>query len=257
LPAVIESLRDSKLVLTLAATGALLAFNWTIWIGAVASNRLVEASLGYYITPLFSVAFGVLVLGEALSMLRVFAVMLGTAAVIVQGIALGQMPWIALWLAGSFGVYGYLRKTAKAGALEGVLIETALIAPFALAYLLFVEATADGAFLAGRPYVDALLVFSGVVTAVPLTLFSAGARRIRLTTLGFLQYLSPSITLLLATLGFGEPFTFVHAISFGCIWLALAILALEGVPEKLRRRRAAPRRSRSLPPASPRPDTGP
>jgi chloramphenicol-sensitive protein RarD len=234
--ATLAHLRNRKLVLTLAATGALLTANWAVWIGAVAADRLVEASLGYYITPLISVALGTLALGERLSTPRILAVVLATGAVVVQTIALGQLPWIALWLAASFGLYGYLRKTAKIGALEGVFLETALLAPVAVARLIFVEFTTGGSFLAGRLHIDALLIFSGVVTAVPLTLFSAGARRIRLTTLGFLQCLSPSITLALATIGFGEPFTYVHATSFGCIWLALLLLTLEGVPERIRRR---------------------
>jgi chloramphenicol-sensitive protein RarD len=245
--AVLRTLRDRKLLATLAATGTLLAVNWGIWIDAVESDQLVEASLGYYITPLISIALGVVLLGEKMNALRRFAVLLGLVAVLVQTAAIGRLPWIALALAASFGLYGYLRKTASIGALDGVFVESALLAPVALIALAAAGAAGTGAFYAGDFTIDTLLVLSGPVTASPLILFSAGARGMRLSTLGFLQYLSPSITLVLATLAFGEPFTLVHAASFGCIWLALALLALEKLPEKIRRRRDGRRRSASLP----------
>jgi chloramphenicol-sensitive protein RarD len=188
LRAVLRALRDLTLVLTLAATGTLLAVNWGIWIGAVESDRLVEASLGYYITPLFSISLGVLLLGESMSPLRKLAVVLGIVAVIVQAAALGRFPWIALTLAVSFGIYGYLRKTANIGALEGVFAESALLSPFALAYIVYAGSAGAGAIFAGNSGIDLLLFLSGLVTALPLVLFSAGARRMRLSTMGFLQY---------------------------------------------------------------------
>ena len=257
LRAVLGSLRDRRLLLTLAATGTLLGVNWVVWIGAVESNQLVEASLGYYITPLISIALGIVLLGEKMSRLRILAIVIAGGAVVAQTLALGRVPWIALTLAMTFGLYGYLRKTAKIGALDGVFAESALLAPVVLAWLILAGARGEGAFLSGSVTIDLLLLLSGPVTAIPLALFSASARRMRLSTMGFLQYLSPSITLLLATFVFGERFTLVHAISFGCVWIALSLLSLEGVPEKLRRRRGGRRRWPWLRPASPPPGTGP
>jgi chloramphenicol-sensitive protein RarD len=220
--------RTPKLLGTLAFTGILISINWSLFIYCVATNQLVEASLGYYLTPLLSMALGVFLFGERMSRVRLAGVGLAAVAVTVQAIAFGHVPWIGLTLALSFGFYGFFRKAAPVDAMDGLLVETALLFPFALALVLYWSRTEPGAFPAPPLLRNALLVGAGPVTAIPLALFAAGARRIRLTTLGFLQYLSPTITLLLATLAFHEQFSRTDAISFVFVWGALVIVALEG-----------------------------
>ena len=220
--------RLPKLIATLALTSVLISANWLIYIYCVASHQLVEASLGYYIVPLLSIALGVFLLGEKMSRLRLFAVGLAAIAVIVKTVEVGRAPWIALVLALSFGFYGFFRKRAPVEALDGLTIETLLLFPFTVALVLYWTITGTGSFTLDHPLTDGLLVFGGPLTAVPLAMFAAGARRIRLTTLGFLQYLSPSITLSVAVFGFGEAFTKSDAITFGCVWAALILVAVEG-----------------------------
>jgi chloramphenicol-sensitive protein RarD len=225
---IITIIRTPRLVGMLALTGFLVSLNWTVYIYCVASRQLVEASLGYYINPLISIALGVLLFGEHMSRLRLIAVLLATLAVAVKAVSLGHFPWIAPVLALSFGFYGYFRKLAPVDALDGLLIETGIILPVSGALLLYWYAIGTAAFPSSHWTRDALLIGAGPVTAIPLALFAAGARRIRLSTLGFLQYLSPSITLLLAIFGFDERFTRLDALAFGCVWFALVLVALEG-----------------------------
>jgi chloramphenicol-sensitive protein RarD len=220
--------RQPKLIATLMLTSVLISANWLIYIYCVSSHQLVEASLGYYIVPLLSIALGVFLLGEKMSGLRLFAVALAAVAVVVKTIEVGRAPWISLALALSFGFYGFFRKRAPVEAMDGLTIETLLLFPFTLALVLYWSATGTSAFTRHHPLTDGLLIFAGPLTAVPLAMFAAGARRIRLTTLGFLQYLSPSITLTLAVFGFGEAFTRNDGITFGCVWAALILVAAEG-----------------------------
>lgn len=254
LASVIESVRDRRLLVTLFVSGLLIAFNWGIYIWAVDANELVQTSLGYYITPLVTIALGVVFLGEKMSAMRRSAVILGLVAVGLQTAAAGDFPGVAVALALAFGVYGYLRKTARIGALEGVFVEAALLFPFMAAFVGYWSATGTGALFRQGWLTDFLLIFSGPLTALPLVLFAAGARRMRLTTVGFLQYLAPTITLAVATLVFREPFTVVHAVTFACVWTALLLLALDGTPARIRTRirnaRNARQKSVSLPPAS-------
>jgi chloramphenicol-sensitive protein RarD len=228
-------LRSPRLLGMLALTGFLISANWTVYIYCVATRQLVEASLGYYINPLISIALGVLFFGERMSRLRLAAVVLATLAVAVKAVSLGHFPWIAPVLALSFGFYGYFRKLAPVDALDGLLVETGIVLPIAAALLIYRSVMGMAAFPSTDWSRDALLIGAGPITAVPLALFAAGARRIRLSTLGFLQYLSPSITLLLAIFGFGEPFTRFDALAFGCVWAALVLVALEGRMARVRR----------------------
>lgn len=221
-------LRSRELMSTLVLTSLLISGNWTIFIYCVATNQLVEASLGYYLTPLLSMALGVFLFGERMSRLRLLGVALAAIAVAVQAAGFGHFPWIGLSLAFSFGFYGFFRKKAPVDSMDGLLIETALLFPFTLMLVAYWSMTEPGAFPSSNLLKDALLIGAGPVTAVPLAMFASGARRIRLSTLGFLQYLSPSITLLLATFGFHERFSRVDAASFGFVWLALIVVALEG-----------------------------
>jgi chloramphenicol-sensitive protein RarD len=225
---IVAILRTPRLVGMLALTGFLISVNWTVYIYCVASRQLVEASLGYYINPLISIALGVLLFGEHMSRLRLVGVLLATLAVAVKAVSLGHFPWIAPVLALSFGFYGYFRKLAPVDALDGLLIETWMVLPFSVALLVYWYVIGSAAFPSPNGTRDALLIGAGPITAIPLALFAAGARRIRLSTLGFLQYLSPSITLLLVIFGFGERFTRLDALAFGCVWFALVLVALEG-----------------------------
>jgi chloramphenicol-sensitive protein RarD len=221
--------RNLKLLGTLALTSVLISINWGLYIWCIASEQLVEASLGYYINPLVSIALGVFLLGERMTTLRLAAVGLAAAAVLIQTFTLGHFPWIAVTLAFSFGFYGYFRKTAEIESVEGLLIETALLFPIVGGLIAVWAVDGTGAFPTPDWLTNVLLVIAGPLTALPLVLFSAGARRVRLSTMGFLQYLSPSITLVLATVWWGEPFTVLHAITFGLIWLALALISAESL----------------------------
>jgi chloramphenicol-sensitive protein RarD len=224
----ITVLRTSRLMKALAASGVLISANWTIYIYCVETHRLVEASLGYYLTPLVSIALGVVLLGEKVSRLRLAAIALATMAVVVQAVALGSLPWIAPALALTFGFYGYVRKLTPVDSLDGLTIETCLLLPITVPLLAFWAVQGTAAFPSAVFSRDAMLTATGPLTAVPLVMFAAGARRIRMTTLGFLQYLSPTITLLVATLILGEPFTQANLITFGFVWSALVLVALEG-----------------------------
>jgi chloramphenicol-sensitive protein RarD len=193
--------------------------------------------LGYYLTPLVSIGLGVVLLGEKVSRLRLAAIGLATLAVVVQAFELGTVPWVAPALALSFGFYGYMRKLTPVDALDGLTVETVLLLPVTLAVLGAFAVQGSGAFDLAHPVRDLLLIGGGPITLVPLVLFAAGARRIRMTTLGLLQYLSPSLTLIVATVLMHETFTRVDAITFACVWSALALTAVEG--RVLRDRRAA------------------
>ncbi len=220
--------------LAVLATGAtLIGFNWLLYIWAVTHGHIVDASLGYYLNPLVNVLLGIVVLRERLSRRQALAVSLAALGVSVLTVSHGRLPWIALALAGSFGLYGLVRKTVQADALVGLLWETALLAPLAILFLSFLAARGSGAFAEGSLLVSLLLALGGAVTVVPLLLFALGARALPLSTLGFVQYVSPSLQFLLGVFVYHEPFGAAHAVSFAFIWTALALLSLE------MRRRAA------------------
>jgi chloramphenicol-sensitive protein RarD len=224
----------------LAGSAVLIALNWLLYVWAVVHDQVVEASLGYFINPLVNVLLGVLVLGEHLSRAQRVAVALAAAGVAILTLGHGRLPWIALALAISFGLYGLARKTVGADAVVGLLWETGLLAPLAVAWLVSLQARGIGAFGPAHPGPSALLALGGAVTAVPLVLFAQGARSLPLSTVGLLQYLSPSIQFLLAVLVFREPFTAAHAATFACIWAALGVLTWD-LRRRLRHERAAAR----------------
>jgi chloramphenicol-sensitive protein RarD len=224
---IIESLRDKRLLATLMLTGILIAFNWGVMVWAVSAGQLVQAAFGYFINPLANIALGVLLLGERLSLLRWVAVVLAIAAVVAQTVALGAFPVIAVALGLSFSFYGYFRKTANIGGLDGVFVEAMLLLPFGLVLVFFWQASGQAAFLNENPYTDILLILCGPVTALPLILFSTAARQVRLSTIGFLQYIGPTIGLLVAVFVLQEDFTLVHALTFGCVWCALLLLVFD------------------------------
>ncbi len=208
-----------------ALTGVLLAINWLVYIWANNNGHIVEASLGYFITPLVNVVLGMVFLHERLRPVQWVAVSTATAGVLYLLLNSGGLLWISLTLALSFGFYGLLRKTAKLGSLPGLTVEMAVLLLPALAYALFLQFSGRAAFGHESITVTLLLAFSGVVTAVPLLLFAAGARRVTLTSLGVLQYIAPTMQFLIGVLLYGERFTTHRVIGFSIIWLALVIYA--------------------------------
>jgi chloramphenicol-sensitive protein RarD len=229
-------LRDPRSLLRSVASACLLGGNWYTYIWAVNAGHVVDSSLGYFINPLLSVLLGVLFLGEHLRLWQGLAVGFALAGVFFLTVAYGAFPWIALTLAGTFGVYGLLRKTASLGSLEGLALETGLLSLPTLAYLVLLESERSGAFVHAGPATSALLVGAGVVTAFPLLLFGYAARRVTLATVGILQYMAPTLQFLLGVLVYAEPFNQRRLIGFAAIWVALAIYSVEGLIVERKRR---------------------
>jgi chloramphenicol-sensitive protein RarD len=223
-----DVLRQPRVLGAFAVSALLLSANWLTYIWAVTHDHVIDASLGYFITPLVNVLLGYTVLHERLRVMQWTAVALAAAGVLWLALQGGQLPWIALVLACSFGGYGLMRKTAALGALEGLALETMLLAPAAFALLAWAASQGTSSFPASSGLVNVLLVGIGPVTAIPLLLFAAGARRIRLTTLGLLQYLAPSIQFVLGVWLFHEAFTPARLVGFCLIWAALVIYSAEG-----------------------------
>jgi len=230
------ALGSPRMLAMAALTAALITINWSVYVWAIAVDRTVETALGYYINPLVSVVVGAVFLGERLSRLQMVAVGLATVAVIVLTVDGGTLPWVSLALAFSFAAYGFFRKTLPIGPSQGFLLEVLILSVPALGYVFYLEATGQGHFAAGAWQDTALLLCCGPVTAVPLLLFAFGAKLLRLSTLGIMQYIAPTMVFLIAVLIFHEPFGLVQAIAFALIWAALAIYswpmlrALSGSP---------------------------
>ncbi|MCA9919144.1 MAG: EamA family transporter RarD [Anaerolineales bacterium] len=211
------------------ASAALLALNWFVYIWGVNAGHIVETSLGYFINPLVSVLMGVFFLGESLRRGQWVAIALAGLGVIYLTVRFGALPWISLTLATSFALYGLIRKTAPLGSLEGLSLETALMFFPAFGYLVYLEWTGTAAFGHIDIFTTGLLAFAGVATAVPLLLFAAGARRIKLATVGILQYIAPTFQFLIGVLIYHEPFTTDRLIGFSIIWLALLLYSGENI----------------------------
>jgi chloramphenicol-sensitive protein RarD len=229
-----QVLRQSRILLTLLATSALILANWLIYIYAINNNQLVESSLGYFINPLVNVLLGVLFLRERPRLWQWVAIGLAAAGVAYLTLNYGRLPWIALGLAVSFAFYALLKKTAVLPALEGLFAETAILALPLTIYLIVLEGSGVGTFGHTTWQIDALLMLAGVVTALPLLLFSAGARRVPMTLLGILQYISPTIQFAIGIALYHEPFSQSQLVGFSFIWIALAIFTLEGSVERRR-----------------------
>ncbi|MGV8996528.1 MAG: EamA family transporter RarD [Parvibaculaceae bacterium] len=230
-------LRNPRMMAMLCITATIIGSNWLVFIWAVNSGRILETSLGYFINPLMSVLTGVLVLGERLSRAQAAAIALAALGVLYFTIALGFVPWISLFLAVSFAGYGYLKKTIRADALEGLFVEMIFITPFGLAYLVWIMGT-GGSIIPSSPLTTTLLLLTGPMTTVPLILFTYGAQRISLTTLGLLQYLVPTTSFSIAVWVYGEPLGHGQMITFGLIWTGLAIFTIDTWLRERRKKQA-------------------
>ena len=224
-------LRLPRQVLVLLLTASLLSFNWGLYIYGVNSDRVVEASLGYYINPLVTVLLGFVFLKERLYRGQQVAVALAVVGVGYFIWRLGTVPWIALALAISFAFYGLLRKVVPVAPLVGLAVETLLITPITLLFVVWLGVTGQGRFGESLP-MTLLFIGAGVATSMPLLWFNNAAKRLKLATLGFFQYLAPSLSLLLGVFVYGEPFTPVHAVTFGCIWAALLLYSVTALRAK-------------------------
>jgi chloramphenicol-sensitive protein RarD len=213
----------------LVATSLLVGANWLIFIWAVNANHMLDASLGYYINPLINVVLGMIFLGERLRKLQWFAVGLAAIGVLIQVVAFGSIPVVAIALAFSFGFYGLLRKKVSLEAQTGLFIETLVMLPAAAIYLLFIADSATSDLAANPMSLNLLLIAAGIVTTLPLLCFTGAATRLKLSTLGFFQYIGPSLMFLLAVLIYGEAFTTDKAVTFAFIWGALVIFSFDGL----------------------------
>lgn len=220
-------LSDRKTLATLCLTAYILASNWFIFIWAINSDRVLETSLGYFINPLMSVLAGVLILREKLSRAQIAAMALAAAGVLYFTLSLGYAPWVSLFLAVSFAAYGYFRKITRVEALEGLFVEIAALVPAGIAYLVYATHHGGGHFTAYGWYIILLLALTGPMTTVPLLMFTYGAQRISLTTLGLLQYLVPTTSFIIAIEIYREPLGHGQIVTFALIWVGLAIFSFD------------------------------
>lgn len=220
---VMAVVRQPHLLLALMASALLISTNWGVFIWAVSSHHVLQASLGYYINPLLNVVLGLVFFRERLRPLQIAAVLLAAAGVMIMVVGFGRVPWVSLILAGSFGVYGLIRKRIAVDSITGLYIETMLLLPFALLWLGALYAQQQAVFLLDNLRTDALLMGCGVITVLPLVLFTMGARRLKLGTLGLIQYLTPTLHLLTGVFLFNEPFNQANLVTFACIWAGLAL----------------------------------
>ncbi|MDB1122635.1 EamA family transporter RarD [Vibrio algarum] len=226
---VAKVLKQKKSMLFLTVTSLLVATNWLIFIWAVNTEHMIDASLGYYINPLFNVLLGMVFLGERLRKLQWFAVLLAFLGVAIQIVAFGKVPVVALALATSFGCYGLLRKKINLDAQTGLFIETMIILPAALIYLALIADSSTSNLVNNELNLNLLLFAAGIVTTLPLLCFNGAATRIMLSTLGFFQYIGPSLMFLLAVFIYHEPFSADKALTFTFIWAALIIFSFDGL----------------------------
>lgn len=223
------ALRSPRVLLGTLLSASLLSVNWFVYIWAVSVNRVIDASLGYFITPLVQVLFGVLLLRELLRPVQRLALATAALGVLWLTLKFGQLPWVGLALAASFGSYAVLRKTARLGALQGLALETWLLFPLATGYWFWLARNGQSGFFANGAAQQWALLAAGPITSIPLLLFAAGARRIPLSLAGVLQYVSPTLQLLLGILIWHEPFQLDKLVGYALIWLALLIYSAESL----------------------------
>ncbi len=214
-----------KIFWQLAGASFVISMNWYLYIWAVTHEHLIETSLGYYINPLLSVIFGVVFFKESLSRAQWVATAIAFIAVIILTVNYGTVPWVAILIALTFAIYGVLKKKITLDATRGLAIETMFILPFALGYYIYLFSTSQASFLHVNIHTDVLMIVSGIVTAVPLILFAKGAQNIPLYLLGFIQYVAPTIVLILGVVLYKEPFSQVELLAFSIIWLALLLFS--------------------------------
>lgn len=219
--------RDRRALSTLCLSGLLIGSNWLLFIWAVNTDRILETSLAYFINPLMSVLLGVVLLREHISIAQKAAIILAAAGVLYFSFTLGFVPWLSLYLAASFAAYGYLKKTLRVDALLGLFVEVIVISPFGIGFLFWQSTHGGGAFMQDGWYTDLFLILCGAMTTIPLLLFTYGAQRIRLTTLGLLQYLVPTASFIIAVWVYGEPLGRDLLITFALIWAGLVIFTLD------------------------------
>lgn len=222
-PALLALWKDRKRRLALWITAVFITANWWVYIWAVNAGFVLETSLGYYINPLVSVLFGVVFLGERMRPAQTAALVIATGGVLYLTLGYGTFPWIALFLAFTFATYGLLRKKIAADALSGLTIETIYMSPLVIIALFLAERSGDGPFLSAPISIELLLIGGGAVTALPLYFFAVGTHHLRLSTMGMLQYIAPTIQFFLAVYLYKEPFTTAHLVAFGCIWCAVTL----------------------------------
>jgi len=230
-------LADPRSLRVMFVSALLLGCNWLLYVWAVQSGRVLEASLGYFINPLVNVAIGIVLLGEKQNRWQTVAIAIAGVAIVIQGVALGTLPLVSLGLAGTFGFYGYFRKTVAAPSAIGLFVETLLLCPFALGFAVYSWAL-HGPGALSDPRILSLVVFTGPATAIPLLFFAYAVRQLRMTTAGMFQYISPTLQFLLGVLAFGEHLSRVGLLSFALIWLSLAVFTYDGY--KRRPARAVP-----------------
>jgi chloramphenicol-sensitive protein RarD len=236
-PAYRAVFRTPRALLAVALAALLLGINWLVFVWAVVNGQVLATSLGYYLNPLISVVFGLLVLGERLRPMQWWAVALASIGVAGYVISVGELPWVSVVLAGTFGLYGLVRKTSPTLPIPGFAVEMSLLTVPASVFLGMLAIDDRVALASAAPGTGFVMALSGLVTAGPLICFNVAARDLDLSTLGILQYIAPSISFVLAIMAFGEQFTIVHAFTFGCVWTALAIFTVESIT-RMRRPRA-------------------
>lgn len=224
---------DPATLMRVAIAAVVLAVNWLLYVWAVETGQVLEASFGYFINPLVNVAMGMVLLGERQTRMQAFAILIAVVAIGIQAVGIGSVPYIALGLALSFGFYGYFRKTVKIGPASGLFAETVILAPLALGYVGWTFLS-NGVGPHGDPTTLLLLALTGPATAVPLLLFAYGVRRLRLTTIGMFQYIAPSIQFLVAIFLFREELNGLRLLSFGLIWLSLAVFSWDSFSRRSR-----------------------
>ncbi|TMO78430.1 EamA family transporter RarD [Pseudoalteromonas sp. S3776] len=227
-----------KIILMLVLTSSILGFNWGLFIWAVNNNHMLDASLGYYINPLLNVLLGMLFLGERLRKWQGFAVFLAFAGVVLQLVSFGSFPVVAFSLATSFAIYGLLRKKLPVEALPGILLEALILLPVALIYWWVMAPTPTSDLAVNDWQTNALLISAGIITTLPLLCFTGAAKRLQYTTLGFFQYIGPSLMFMLAVVFYDEVFDAERVITFACIWSALAIFTWDSYHQSRKRKKA-------------------
>jgi chloramphenicol-sensitive protein RarD len=233
------AIRSPRMLAMAAVTAALISFNWSVYVWAIANNQTIDAALGYYINPLFSVFLGAVLLGEKLDRLQIAAIALAAVAVGVLTWDAGRLPLVAMALMLSWGFYAYFKKSLPIGPNQGFLLEVLMLTPVCLGYAIWLGASGQGHFLAGNPADTWLLIGCGLATAVPLMIYANGAKLLRLSTIGIMQYIAPSIIFIIAVFVFDEEFGRARMIAFPMIWTALALYSVPML-KALRRRSGSP-----------------